>query len=204
MYIVFLAGGIASGKSSVASALERLGCVRIDLDRVSREVLEPGSPCLDALAEAFGADIVDPETGMLDRPLLAERAFSTEGNRRLLEDIELPFIKARLSEHLAELADEPGMAVVEIPLLDRLDDLSAADEVVYVHVPRPIRRERAIARGMSGDDFDVRDAAQPSEEYLFAHADTVLDNGGTPQELEQALAAWIGQRGRFMDAGGED
>lgn len=190
MYIVFLAGGIASGKSSVARCLEDLGCLRIDLDQISREVLEPGSPCLMALAVAFGADIVCDD-GALDRAILASRAFATPEDRQLLEDIELPFIRARLFSALDVLADEVGMAVVEVPLLDRMeDDLSRADEVVYVHAPREVRRERALLRGMDGADFDVRDGAQPSEDYLFAHADTVLDNSGSPAELARATIAW--------------
>ena len=191
MYIVFLAGGIASGKSSVARCLESLGCTRIDLDQVSRQVLEPGEPCVAALADAFGHDIVDDETGVLDRALLARRAFASADAVELLEAIELPFIKQRFFSMLDALADEPGMAVVEIPLLDRLDgDLFRADEIVYVHVPRELRRERAIARGMDGADFDARDSRQPSEDYLFSHADTILENSGTPAEMADATLAW--------------
>ena len=76
MYTVFLAGGIASGKSSVARELERRGAWRIDLDQVSRAVLEPGSDCLPEIADAFGDDLLDPQTGELDRGLLAGRAFA--------------------------------------------------------------------------------------------------------------------------------
>ena len=200
MYVVFLAGKIASGKSSVASALEELGCTRIDLDQVSREVLEPGEPCLTALAEAFGEDILDPETGVLDRALLAARGFATEGNRALLEAIELPFIKKRLMDELDALCNQKGIAVVEIPLLDRLEgDLDLADEIVYVHVPREIRRVRAIGRGMDGADFDARDAAQPSDDYLFSHADTILDNSGTAAELAEKVASWAQRHAHLMD-----
>ena len=71
MYIVFLAGGIASGKSTVARELERLGAWRIDLDRISRDVLEPGGECTLAIADAFGQDVLDPITGALRRGLLA-------------------------------------------------------------------------------------------------------------------------------------
>ena len=197
MYVVFLAGGIASGKSSAARVLEDLGCKRIDLDQISREVLEPRSPCAEALAEAFGHDILDEETGMLDRALLAERAFATPAATELVEAIELPYIKQRLIALLDELAGQEGIAVVEVPLLDRLDDmLFRADEIVYVHVPRGLRRERACSRGMSGEDFDARDSGQPSEDYLFSRADTILDNSGTPAELAEAALVWWKRRTR--------
>ena len=72
MYTVFLAGGTASGKSTVARELERLGAWRIDLDELSRAVLAPGEPCVAEVCAAFGDDLVDPGTGALDRALLAQ------------------------------------------------------------------------------------------------------------------------------------
>ncbi|MDO5107542.1 MAG: dephospho-CoA kinase [Coriobacteriaceae bacterium] len=199
MYIVFLAGGIASGKSSVARALEDLGCTRIDLDALSREVLEPGMPCTHALADAFGADSLDAGTGRLNRALLAEGAFASASSTELLEAIELPYIRELRLERLDALAPQEGVAVVEVPLLDRVGDLlDAADEVVYVHAPREIRRVRAIGRGMHGEDFDARDARQPSEDYLFSHADTILDNSGTPGELADAVLRWWKSRAQHV------
>lgn len=197
MYVVFLAGGIASGKSSVARILEDAGCMRIDLDRLSREVLEPRSACTAALAEAFGPDILDEETGAPDRALLAARAFATPAAAAQLEAIELPYIKERLFALLDGLSGQEGIAVVEVPLLDRLDgDLARADEIVYVHAPRELRRERARSRGMAGEDFDARDSRQPSEDYLFSRADTILDNSGTPAALAEAALAWWRRRGQ--------
>ena len=60
--------------------------------------------------------------------------------------------------------------------------------------PVEVRRERAIGRGMDGADFDRRVANQPAEEYLRAHADTVLDNSGAPERLATALDAWWAER----------
>ena len=87
MYTVFLAGGTASGKSTAARELERLGAWRIDLDELSRAVLAPGEPCVAEVCAAFGDDLVDPETGALDRALLARRAFADDSSAELLEEI---------------------------------------------------------------------------------------------------------------------
>ena len=194
MYVVLLAGGIGSGKSSAARELERLGCARIDLDQLSRKVLEPGSPTVAAVAEAFGADLLDSVTGELDRALLARRAFATPEAAAHLEAIELPAIRELLTCELARLEQSstaPSACVVEVPLLDRIEEPHAlAREIVAVTVPRDLRRERAIKRGMSASDFDARDANQPSDAWLAAHADTLISNEGTPEELAQALAAW--------------
>ena len=174
---------------------EKIGVSRQTLSKYETGESVPDIEKSKALADVFGTDIVDVQTGALDRSLLAQRAFASAEGRQLLEDIELPFIRERLFSLLDALGGEEGMAVVEVPLLDRLDDdLRRADEIVYVHTPREIRRERAIQRGMSGEDFDARDAAQPSEEYLFSHACTVLDNSGSPSDLARATLAWWSSR----------
>lgn len=194
MYVVFLAGGIASGKSTAARELERLGAWRIDLDQVSREVLEGGTETARAITEAFGADLVDPETGALDRARLAGRAFSSPERVRLLEAIELPAIRKRLKEALADVryaTPEPTCCVVEVPLLDRMADmLDLADEVLLVSLPLAERRVRAVGRGMTAADFDARAEMQPTDTWLRSHAHTIIDNDGTLDDLRASVHAW--------------
>lgn len=199
MYTVFLAGGIASGKSTVAQTLERLGAIRCDLDQVSREVCRPGSPALVELGRRFGTDLVDPKTGELNRHLLAERAFATQEGTRDLESIELPFISRRLAEVLADAASSKDanhpVEVVEVPLLDRVEDLiPSVDEVLCVTCPLEVRRNRAVGRGMDVADFDRRVAQQPDDDYLRAHANSVFDNAGTPEELTHQVRTWWQKR----------
>lgn len=194
MYVVFLAGGIASGKSSVARSLERRGAWRIDLDQLSRAVLEPGCPCVDEVAAAFGSDLVDPATGSLDRRALAARAFADAGSAARLEAIELPYIREMLV-HALEGGPcgqtEPPVCVVEVPLLDRMEAmLNLADEILVVDCPIGLRRVRAQGRGMDAADFDRRAANQPSDEYLRAHATSVIDNAGGPSDLADQIDAW--------------
>lgn len=194
MYTVFLAGGIASGKSTVARELERLGAWRIDLDRLSREVLEPGTPCLEEVCAAFGEDLVDPGTGALDRGLLARRAFADDESAALLEKIEHPHIKALLVHALQGegcCLRAPRICVVEVPLLDRAEDmLDLADEVMVVDCPLELRRVRAQGRGMDAADFDRRAERQPSDEYLRAHATCLIPNTGGERELMDEVHAW--------------
>lgn len=198
MYVVFLAGGIASGKSTVAHELELAGARRIDLDQLSRQVLEPGTPTTLAVADAFGRDLLDPTTGMLNRGLLARRAFASPEAAAQLEAIELPAITQLLANTLDEAARDgnaPACCVVEVPLLDRVQDMDQlADEVVVVCAPMAERRVRAIARGMDGNDFDARVANQPSDEWLRAHADTILENDGTAEELSSLVRCWWASR----------
>ncbi|HEY6742616.1 MAG TPA: dephospho-CoA kinase, partial [Lapillicoccus sp.] len=74
MLDVGLTGGIGSGKSTVAQLLQELGATVIDADVVAREVVEPGTPTLAAVAERFGRDLVRQD-GSLDRAGLAAIVF---------------------------------------------------------------------------------------------------------------------------------
>ena len=194
MRTLFLTGGIASGKSTAARELERLGALRIDLDQLSREALEPGSPAHHAVCAEFGADLRGQD-GRLRRDLLAQRVFGDPAALQRLEQIELPWIGARCRELLSETqAQGCPCAVVEVPLLDRAlayDMVPAGAELVYVRVPRELRLERAVGRGTSAEDFAARDARQPSDAYLCAHATTILPNEGASDELVAwARAVW--------------
>lgn len=197
MYVTYLAGGIASGKSSVARQLASLGASRVDLDALSRDALASGSPLLPKVAEAFGADLVDAGTGILDRSLLARRAFASPEATACLEAIELPEIGRLLQERLEGLRQQPeapACAIVEVPLLDRVlatpDLAGLADEVACVTCPLETRRVRAQGRGMDPADFDRRAARQPDEAWLRAHADAVFDNAGTAEELAGQVRRW--------------
>lgn len=196
MYKVLLAGGIASGKSSVARLLGERGARLIDLDDVSREVTRAGSPMLQRFADVFGEDVIDARTGELRRHLLAERAFASQEGTKRLEAIEIPAIKEQLGREL-EAAERKGIAVcvVEVPLLDRAEDLiPLMDEVLCVTCPLGIRRARAQGRGMDPADFDRRVAQQADDTYLASHATTVIDNSGSADDLKREVWRWWRER----------
>ena len=194
MHTTFLAGGIASGKSTVARMLHERGAWLCDLDQVSRDVLESGGPVLAQIASEFGDDLIDPETGELDRLGLAVRAFASPEATERLEAIEMPAIRERMSQILTNTccaATEPALTVVEVPLLDRVEDLlPLADDVLVVTAPLELRRARAVGRGMDAEDFDARVSRQASDEYLRAHATHVIENTADVEALERAVEAW--------------
>lgn len=197
MYVVFLIGGIGSGKSTAAQRLVALGAARIDLDELSREVLAPNAPLLTEIARIYGADLID-KAGVLDRSLLASRVFSSPELTAKLEAIELPAIRELLIDKLNELShgsEVPACCVVEVPLPDRMGPLlSLANEVLAVTCPRHIRRIRAIGRGMTGADFDARSKRQLTDEAYAQLADTTISNEGSTEELLAHIDAWWAAR----------
>ncbi len=192
MYRVVVAGGIASGKSTFARELERLGALRIDLDELSREVLCTDARLIEAIANEFGNDVVD-ERGQVRRAELAARAFVSREAVARLEALEIPAIVRRLQTCLeeAELQNNVVCAAIEVPLLDRLDPAEiAADETVAVLAPDELRVQRAVRRGLNESDARARMANQPSSEWLREHADVVVENCGSQDDLFAIARSW--------------
>lgn len=192
MLNVGLTGNIGAGKSTVARLLESWGAVVIDADTLTREVQEPGSTTLAAIAERFGPAVLGPD-GALDRETLRERVMNDEAELAALNAIVHPAVQARRAA-LAEEAANRGVRVLvnDIPLLFEVLDPAAFDLVVLVDAPVEQRRRRIMAeRGLSEADADAMIAAQLPSSAKRAGSDLVIDNAGSLEELERASRdAW--------------
>jgi len=177
-----LTGGIGSGKSTAARRFAELGALVVDSDRIAREVVEPGTPGLAAVAEAFGPGVLDSD-GRLDRPALGRIVFADEEARGRLNGILHPLIRARVAEIVA--AAPAGTVVVQdVPLLVETGQAGAYDLVVVVEAPPEARMERlGRDRGMPAEQARARMASQATDEERRAAADIVLRNDGTPADL---------------------
>lgn len=184
MLRVGLTGGIGSGKSTVAGGLACRGAVVIDADAIAREVVEPGSPGLDAVVERFGDEILAADGG-LDRPRLAGLVFGDDAARADLNAIVHPLVAAETARRAAA-APEDAVVVFDVPLLVEAAR-SGYDVVVVVEAPEDVRLERLVGRGMDPGDARRRMAAQASDEERRKVADVVLDNSGSPDDLERQI-----------------
>lgn len=185
-----LTGGIGAGKSTVSSILGQLGAVIIDADAISRELMSAGSVLLAQVVEAFGPQILT-ETGELNRPALARLIFADEDQRRVLNSMVHPAVRAR-SQELAEAAmAEPGFSgiiVEDIPLLTETGQASRFDGVILVEADRQLRLDRLMqGRGMSLAETQARMAAQASDEQRRAIASWVIDNSGSLEETRRQV-----------------
>lgn len=184
MKIIGITGRSGCGKSSVTGYFAAQGCPCIDADRVAREVLYPGSPCLARLQERFGSDILG-EDGALRRRLLADRAFATPEGTAALTNITQPEILRRIEAGIesaraagAELIFVDGAVIVGTAFEARCDLL------ILVTAPYERSVERICARdGIAPAMARRRLDAQTPEETLRAAADIEIANDGTLQEL---------------------
>lgn len=186
MHVFGLTGGIASGKSTVSARFAARGVAIVDADRVAREVTEPGSEGLAAIAKEFGAGVLAPD-GTLDRKALAAQVFGDDARRKTLNGILHPLIARTSASKLAELgARGEDLAVYDAALLVENGLQDAFRPLVVVATPESLQIARICARdGGTEEEARARVRAQKPLEEKVAVADFVIDNAGP---LDQLLA----------------
>jgi dephospho-CoA kinase len=198
MQLIGLTGGIAAGKTVVADRLAELGAVRIDADRLAREVVEPGTPALAEIARRFGPGVIAPD-GSLDRPALGAVVFQDPDARRDLEAITHPAVRALSAARMAAAgeADADAVVVYDIPLLVESGRVDEFDRIVVVHAPREERIRRLVElRGMSPEEAERRISSQAADEDRLAVADVVVDSGvSLASTLAQTDRLWANLAG---------
>ena len=186
MLKVGLTGGIGSGKSTVAKALQAKGVVLVDADQIAREVVQPGEIALQEIADAFGQAIL-LEDGGLDRSALKQRIFSDPQAKTQLESILHPRIRQRILDRVASATDTPYV-VADIPLLVESNYPQYFDRVVVVDCPEELQ----IARVQARDEMPKAQilsimASQATRQDRNAAATDIIDNSGDLDSLKMQI-----------------
>ena len=177
MLRVGLTGSIGVGKSFVAGVLAELGCQVIDADQTAREVVEPGSPGLLAVAAKFGRGVIRAD-GTLDRERLGSLVFADEEKRRMLNSILHPYIIARQDELLREweTKDPNDIAVVDAALMIESGGYKRFDKLIVVHCTSEEQLKRIMIRdNVSRAEAEERIRAQLPQEEKKSYADYLID-----------------------------
>ncbi len=185
MKVIGLTGGIGSGKSTVAQFLAELGAVILDADKVGHEAFKAGTDTWREVVAAFGRQVLTPE-GDVDRQKLAEVVFGNPEALSRLNQIMHPqigrMVKARLEEYRRQGV---GVVVLEIPLLVETGGTSLVDEVWVTVASEPTVLRRLEERsGLSRQQSLARLRSQVSNEERVKHADVVINNDGSLDELK--------------------
>lgn len=186
-YFIGLTGGIASGKSALEKAFAAHGIVVADADLLAREVVAPGEPALAAVVERFGRDVLQAD-GQLDRAALRVRVFGDPDQRRALEAILHPAIRARL-EAICRAAPGP-YAIATVPLLTEGGGRATypwLHRILVVDTPAAVQKARLMQRdGIDANLADQMMAAQASRAERLALADDIVVNDGDLAHLQRA------------------
>ena len=186
--VIGLTGGIGSGKSTVASMFGELGVHWVDADIVAREVVEPGTPALAAIADHFGAQILQGD-GTLDRAALRTIIFRDEGEREWLEALLHPTIREELARQLKPANYTMPYVLLVSPLLLETDQHTLVRKAIVVDVPEQTQIERTMSRD-SNDREQVERiiAAQIPRKHRLERADFVIHNDRPLDEVRAQVA----------------
>jgi dephospho-CoA kinase len=173
------------------------GARLVDADQIAREVVLPGSPALEEIADRFGR-IVLKEDGTLDRKRLGEIVFSDPQAKRDLEQILHPRIRQLIRERKESLAAEHPRrpVIVDIPLLFESGMTEGYDEIMVVYVPEEVQLRRLMERdGLTTEQAMNRIRSQMPIEEKKRRADVVIDNSGTLKETEDQIIDYWTRKG---------
>ena len=190
--IVGLTGPTGAGKSDIANTWRSKGAFVIDTDRLARQVVLPGTKCLQQLVDTFSNRILHPD-GTLNRKKMAEIAFSDAESTAMLNSITHPAILA-LTQQEIETAAEHGYsaAVVDAPLLFEAGFDSLCDTVVAVIAPSEQRKQRIMKRdGITDQMAEQRMTAQKEDShYCREHVKIIHNDADLLALRQQADAIW--------------
>jgi dephospho-CoA kinase len=188
--LVGLTGGIASGKSTVAKILGRLGAAIVDADVLSREVVAPGHDGWNEIVATFGSEVLQADQ-TLDRQKLRTIIFNNPEARKKLEAIIHPRVRALAEQRIREHGEAGFVVVVyEVPLLFEGNLQQWLRPVILVACDINVQRQRLQARdGLDAAAAQKHIDAQMSLEEKRRLADYVIENDGTLADLESKVRA---------------
>jgi len=173
-WVLGLTGGIGCGKTAVSNMLEALDICVVDADIIARQVVEPGSEGLKAIATHFGAEILLAD-GNLNRSALRELVFSNNEHKNWLNALLHPLIRQQI---IADLNNATSPYVVLVaPLLFENGLDKYCNHTLLIDVPKNVQIKRTVKR----DDISLEQvnsiiAAQMSREQKQQQADDILNN----------------------------
>lgn len=192
MRIIGLTGGIASGKSTVASVFREMGAIILDADQIAREVVLPRQPAWVDIVEFFGPRILKPDQS-LNREEIGKIVFSNPDCLQELNRITHPRIMQYYKDALRQTSLEKPEAIVilEVPLLYETNMDKLCQQVVVVWVDRETQIKRLMEReNLSHADAIKRVDSQMPLDEKARRADFVIDNRGSMVETKEKAAIY--------------
>jgi dephospho-CoA kinase len=187
MVRIAITGGIACGKSRVASYLQTRGIAVCDADMIAHRALDSGGAAYGDIVRTFGSGVLD-DAGEVDRRKLGDIVFTEPGKLTELNRLVHPAVKVEIEAWLnAQQRAECPMAVVVVPLLFEAEMADGWDAVICVGCSPSVQQTRLMARGFDAEACRQRvDAQMPLIEKM-ERSDFEIWNDGSEEQLEERV-----------------
>jgi dephospho-CoA kinase len=191
MIIAGITGTIGTGKSTVAAMFAEMGAFIIDYDAVAHQVVEPGKPAWQEIADSFGKDLLN-EDQTINRQKLAQIVFNNPEKLRTLDSIVHPAIAKEVQRLIdkRKRIDPDGLIMEDIPLLlEAGPEIARAvvEKIIVISASPEVQLKRLLARGMSEDDAKNRIKNQIPVQEKTKYADFVINNDGSLEETRKQV-----------------
>ncbi len=158
------------------------GAPVIDTDEIARQLTEPGQTPFDEILRHFGPDILD-KNRRINREILRERVFDNANERKQLETILHPAIRAAVNAKLATL--NAPYCIVVVPLLIETDFADLVERVLVIDSNEALQVQRTQLRnGLSEAEIRKIMAAQANRAQRLQKAHDVIENNADRKQLE--------------------
>lgn len=190
MKIIGMTGGVGAGKSQLLAFMEEEYNARVfQADEAGHRVMEPGTEAYRHIIEYFGKGILAGD-GQVDRRALGALVFSHEKERKYLNGIIHPAVKALARQEIAKARSQGGISlfVIEAALLieDHYEEI--CDELWYVYADEEVRKKRLrISRGYSDEKIAAIFASQLADAEFRKHCHAVIDNSDSIEESYEQI-----------------
>ena len=186
-YAIALTGGIATGKSTVASLLGLSGLRIIDADAISHKILDQNVAWVKV---HFGEEFITPR-GKVDRPALGKLVFADKVKKEELERFLHPLIREEIERQSEKQDSFKYPYLIDIPLFFESSAYDIEDSVV-VYTPADVQLERFMKRnGFSEEESKRRIASQMPIDEKKARATWVIDNSLNLKHLQKECEAFV-------------
>lgn len=185
-YAIALTGGIATGKSTVASLLGLNGLRIIDADTIAHRILDEHSSWV---IERFGDAFV--KNGKVDRSALGKIIFADPEAKKELETFLHPKIRVAIEEQSEKQDKLKYPYLIDIPLFFETSSYPIKNSVV-VYTPKALQLERFMKRnGFSQEESLRRIESQMDIEEKKARATWVIDNSSNLKHLQRECEQFV-------------
>ena len=198
--IVGLTGGIGPGKSTVSRKLRERGYPVIDLDVISREVIEYPE-VIDELVRNFGNEILENQNNIsgkksISRNKLRQTVFKEEKKVSVLNSIMHPPIVEEMRRQIEKLRKSYKTVFVEVQLLFEAKLEKEFDIIVLVYADKKTQLERVLKRdGRSEGEVQQIINAQMDMTEKQRLSNYIIENNGNSEMLDLEIEKFIKKLG---------